>query len=87
MATPSTLRRDIGTLNDSYTPPLSGDTMRPLAVQPNHKPEPPYLSDDMTKHDLVEVLQHLQWHGQHGTCLLRLDRGVRDFLLRLLGGR
>jgi hypothetical protein len=41
----------------------------------------------MTKSDLVEVLQHLSWHGQNGTCLLRVDRGVRDFLLRLLSAR
>jgi hypothetical protein len=61
--------------------------MPPLSVQPNHKPEPPCLSDDMTKSDIVEVLQHLPWHKQHGTCVVRLNRGVRDYLLRLLSER
>ena len=61
--------------------------MPPLSVQPNHKLEPPSLTHDMTKHDLVEVLQHLPWRSQNGTCLLRLNRGVRDYLLRLLGER
>jgi hypothetical protein len=62
--------------------------MTTIGVQPVHKPEPPTLSDDMTKSDLREVLQHLPWpRDQRGTCLLRLDRGVRDFLLRLLSER
>jgi hypothetical protein len=60
--------------------------MPTLSVQPLHR-EPPELTDDMTKCDLIEVLEHLPWRDQNGTCLLRLDRGVRDFLLRLLSER
>jgi hypothetical protein len=40
----------------------------------------------MTKSDIAKVLDHLLWRDD-GTCLQRLDRGVRDFLLRLLSQR
>ncbi len=46
----------------------------------------PELTDDMTVGDLVHVLEHLRFpHGQAIT--LRIDRGVRDYLLRMLTGR
>jgi hypothetical protein len=60
--------------------------MATISVQPLHR-ETPYLSDDMTRSDIVEVLQHLPWHGQNGTAVVRLDRGVADYLLRLLSER
>jgi hypothetical protein len=38
----------------------------------------------MTKSDLLDVLEHLRWVGRDHTCLVRLDRGVRDYLVRAL---
>jgi len=43
---------------------------------------PEELSDEMTRADLVEVLQHLPFVGGH--CVVRPDRGVRDYLVRAL---
>jgi hypothetical protein len=45
--------------------------------------EQPELTDDMTRADLVEVLEHLPWRRDN-LCSVRLDRGVRDYLLRML---
>jgi hypothetical protein len=42
-------------------------------------------ADDMTRADLVEVLQHLPFVSGH--CVVRLDRGVRDYLVRALRER
>ena len=58
----------------------------PASVQPVHD-EPPELTDDMTRRDLVDVLEHLPLGRRaDATCLCRVDRGVRDYLLRLLRG-
>ncbi len=46
----------------------------------------PELTDDMTVVDLVDVLEHLRFPGGQPTTL-RIDRGVRDYLVRLLRGR
>ncbi len=46
--------------------------------------EPPQLSEDMTKRDIVDVLQHLPLRYRNSTCVVRIDRGVRDFLVRTL---
>jgi hypothetical protein len=43
----------------------------------------PELTDDMTVADLIDVLEHLRFHGGQPTTL-RIDRGVRDYLVRLL---
>jgi hypothetical protein len=48
--------------------------------------ERPELTSDMTRSDLVEVLEHLPW-GRGGLCTIRLDRDVRDYLLRMLKRR
>jgi hypothetical protein len=60
--------------------------MPTLSVQPLHR-GPPELTDDMTKQDLLEVLENLSWGHGSNSCLLRLDRGVVVFLMRLLRGR
>jgi hypothetical protein len=39
------------------------------------------LCEDMRPRDIAAVLQCLRFTGD-GYCLLKLDRGVRDFLLR-----
>ncbi len=46
----------------------------------------PELTDDMTVGDLVDVLEHLNFPRGH-TTTLRIDRGVRDYLVRMLRGR
>ena len=42
------------------------------------------LTDDMTVADLLDVLEHLPLGPRGGPCMLQLDRGVRDYLLRAL---
>ncbi len=65
------------------------DYMRRMSasdVIPLKRPAPPEeLTDDMTVADLVEVLQHLPFVGGH--CVVRIDRGVRDYLVRALRAR
>jgi hypothetical protein len=36
----------------------------------------------MTVADLLDVLEHLQFGPRGGSCMLQLDRGVRDYLRR-----
>jgi hypothetical protein len=48
----------------------------------SHSCEPEILDDGMTADDLVFALQHVNFH--QGRCTLRLDRGVRDFLIEAL---
>jgi hypothetical protein len=45
------------------------------------------LTDDMTVADLLDVLERLPFGPRGGSCMLQLDRGVRDYLLRALRGR
>jgi hypothetical protein len=45
------------------------------------------LTDDMTVADLLDVLEHLPFGPRGGSCMLQLDRGVRDYLLRALRRR
>ncbi len=45
----------------------------------------PELTDDMTVADLVDVLEHMRFAGGQAITL-RMDRGVRDYLLRVLRG-
>jgi hypothetical protein len=45
------------------------------------------LTDDMTVADLLDVLEHLPFGQRGGSCMLQLDRGVRDYLLRALRRR
>ncbi len=52
-----------------------------VTVQPFHH-EPPALTADMTKADLIEVLEHLPL--QKDRCVVEIDREVRDYLLTLL---
>ncbi len=57
--------------------------MSDLTVAESAMPE---LTDDMTVADLVEALEHLSFAGRQATTL-RIDRGVRDYLVRMLKGR
>jgi hypothetical protein len=50
-------------------------------VQPFHH-EAPALTADMTKADLIDVLEHLPM--QRNSCLVELDRDARDFIVRAL---
>jgi hypothetical protein len=42
----------------------------------------PQLTEEMTRADLVEVLEHLPWQGD--CSLVCVDRGVVTYLTRLL---
>jgi hypothetical protein len=44
------------------------------------------LDQDMTRGDLVWTLERLKFAAD-GSCQLRLDKGVRDFLTRALRDR
>ncbi len=46
----------------------------------------PELTDDMTVADLIHVLEQLRFPGGQPTTV-RIDRGVRDYLVRMLRGR
>jgi len=51
------------------------------------KPDPlvEVLSEEMTAADIVTVLQYMQFRDGFG--LLKVDKGVRDFLLRAVRQR
>jgi len=60
-------------------------------MQPNHdasfaKPPPDFLDEDMRPSEIVEVLEALCFRAD-GHCLVELDRGIRDFLLRAIKPR
>jgi hypothetical protein len=44
--------------------------------EPDARQPPDELTDDMTRADLVEVLEHLPWRRDN-LCSIRLDRDVR----------
>jgi hypothetical protein len=46
-----------------------------------------YLDQDMTRGDLIEVLDQLRFVGCESTATLRIDRGVTAYLLHLLRER
>jgi hypothetical protein len=48
--------------------------------------EPAVLDDGMTRADIIDVLRWLQFPHK-GRCLIELDKGVRDFLIRALRDR
>jgi hypothetical protein len=47
----------------------------------------PEIVEDMSRGDIVETLQHLRLPHEESSCVLRLDRGCRDFLVTTLRGR
>jgi hypothetical protein len=47
----------------------------------------PEIIEDMSRGDIVETLQHLRLPHEESSCVLRLDRGCRDFLVMTLRGR
>jgi hypothetical protein len=56
------------------------------SVQPVHD-EPPYLSSDMNRADLIEVLAHLRYRlnrDQERCCLIEIEREVATYLIGLL---
>ena len=65
----------------------------PQPPQPNDKRKAPddYLTDDLTRSDLIYVLRNLRFRPpnsdkQRLTSIV-IDRGVRDYLLRMLKAR
>jgi hypothetical protein len=52
----------------------------------HHSIEPDVADQDMTPRDLVWVLQNLPFSNRSNAalCTLRLDRGVRDYLVRAI---
>jgi hypothetical protein len=46
----------------------------------------PELLADMTRTDLITVLQDLRFR-RRGLCVVRLDEGVRDYLISRLSAR
>jgi hypothetical protein len=52
----------------------------------HHSIEPDVLDQDMTPRDLVWVLQNLPFSNRPNAalCTLRLDRGVRDFIVQAI---
>ncbi len=59
----------------------------PKPAKPLPKPQPVIeeLSDEMTAADICHALAYLRFTDGYG--LLKLDRGVRDFLLRAVRQR
>jgi hypothetical protein len=49
--------------------------------------EPIELDADMTRADLVTILQRLPFKLDRDRCVAQLDRGVRDFLVQALQDR
>jgi hypothetical protein len=47
----------------------------------------PELVDAMHRADIVEALQRLPLRTQESSCCIKLDRGVRDFLVAVLRSR
>jgi hypothetical protein len=47
----------------------------------------PTMTKDMSKEDLVEVLEQLRFGRGPGYVTVRLDRGVRHYLIELLRER
>jgi hypothetical protein len=47
----------------------------------------PEIVEDMSRGDIVNTLQHLRLPHEESSCVLRLDRGCRDFLVTTLRGR
>jgi hypothetical protein len=44
----------------------------------------PELLEDMTRSDLIYVLQCLEFRKLDSSCLIRIDRQARDYLVRRL---
>jgi hypothetical protein len=62
----------------------------PTETDETHSIESDVLDGDMTPSDLAYMLQHLHFrNGQNALSTIRIDRQVRDFLVRAiaLGGR
>ena len=60
-------------------------------TQPDHdaifaKPQPDVLDQDMSPSGVAEVLEGLRFRAD-GQCLISLDRGIRDYLLRAIKPR
>ena len=46
--------------------------------------EPPTMDADINRSDLIEVLSYLRFKHEDALQAVQLDRGVRDFLVRIL---
>jgi hypothetical protein len=47
----------------------------------------PEIVEDMSRGDIVETLQHLRLPHEASSCVLRLDRGCRDYIVTALRSR
>ncbi len=63
--------------------PISGITTETPATLPAMVE----LDGDMTSADLIELLQSIRFPGGAGFQPLRIDREVRDFLVRIIQTR
>jgi hypothetical protein len=65
------------------------------AVSPRRRRRPvgdtngatPELNEDMHKQDLIAVLEHLPLRVTDATCLIRIDREIRNYLVATLRSR
>jgi len=55
---------------------------QPATPAPDFDGAVEFLDENMTRRDLVYVLEHLRFPGREALGTLRLDRQVRDFLVR-----
>ena len=65
-------------------PPPSSARAAPPAPGRDHKLEPDVMDCDMAPADLVFVLENLEFLRPNATAVVRIDRDVRDYLLRAL---
>jgi hypothetical protein len=55
---------------------------QPTTPAPDFDGSVEFLDEDMTRRDLVYVLEHLRFPGRAALGTLKVDRQVRDFLVR-----
>ena len=55
---------------------------QPATPAPDFDGAVEFLDEDMTRRDLVYVLEHLRFPGRDALGTLKVDRQVRDFLVR-----
>jgi hypothetical protein len=55
-----------------------------LIPDATHKLEPDEMNQEMRPADLQYVLEHLEFRQANSTAVVKLDKGVRDYLVRRL---
>ena len=56
----------------------------PIDPGRDHKLEPDVMDEEMAPADLVFVLAHLEFRRPNATAVVKIDKGVRDYLVRTL---